>query len=411
MKMRTQKWPSLLLQKWKISLYYRVQYIDKKQYNSVYSIKYYIMSFFINILVFFLVLIFYIQIAEQHKKNNDLEVYQLDYIERKDVHDYCRLKLPIVINYNNVNPEFVSRINKYDLMSAAKYLQIKNEDDFYKEIPDNSYVEMDTQNANILFETSSDESYYTEKNDEMIRSCSLRKVFESNDFLLKPDMNVVTEYDVLFGKEHSHTPFRYHTQQRKFICCHEGSVSIKMASWNSTDLLNATHDYECYDFRSPIRIWNPQPEWKANVKQLETLDIVLEKGCMLYIPSFWWYSIQFQRDSLVSSSQYSSFMNSIYNIPSWVLHYIQETSMEDRLANLKGYFSNSKPEMESIKNEPAKISSEEPVLSKQDEPQEITLDKIDQDSEKHEENNINIQKEIKDTLDSITIAIEEEQNV
>ena len=162
------------------------------------------MSSMINIIVFLLVLIFYIQLTEQHKKNNDLEVYQLDYIDHKDIHDYCRLKLPIVINYNNINSEFVSGINKDNLMSIAKYLQIKNEDDFYKETPDNSYVEMDTQNANILFETSSNEAYYTEKNYEMIRSSSLCKVFESNDFLLKPDMNIVTEYDILFGKEQSH---------------------------------------------------------------------------------------------------------------------------------------------------------------------------------------------------------------
>ena len=86
------------------------------------------MSFLVNILVFFIVFIFYLQLTEQHKKNNDLEVYQLDNIDHKDMHDYCRLKLPIVINYNNVNPEFVSRVNKQDVLSCLKFLQIKNED-------------------------------------------------------------------------------------------------------------------------------------------------------------------------------------------------------------------------------------------------------------------------------------------
>ncbi len=357
------------------------------------------MSFIINIIVFLLVLIFYMQLAEQHTKNNDLEVYQLDYIEHKYINDYCRLKLPIVINYNNINSEFVSGINKHDLMNIAKYLQIKNEDDFYKETPDNSYVEMDTQNAIILFETSSNEAYYTEKNDEMIRSSSLCKVFESNDFLLRPDMNIVTEYDILFGKEQSHTPFRYHTQERKFICCHEGSVHIKMAPWSSSDLLKATYDYELYDFRSPIRIWNPQSEWKVNIKQLETLDIILEKGCMLYIPSFWWYSIGFKKDALISSSQYSSFMNCVYNLPSWILHYIQETSMEDRLTNLKGYLSNSEPE---TKPSPQQFIPSEQVNLIQTEPEIV---------KKEDEQNINIQKEIKNTLESITISIEEKQDV
>ena len=371
------------------------------------------MSFLINILVFFIVLIFYLQLAEQHKKNNDLEVYQLDHIERKDMHDYCRLKLPIVINYNNVNPDFVSRINKQDVLASLRYLQIKNEDDFYKEIPDNSYVEMDMKNANILFETSSNEPYYTEKNDEAIQSCPLQKAFKSNDFMLKPDMNVVTEYDVMFGIENTHTPFRYHTQQRKFICCHEGSVSIKMSSWESSDLLNATHDYENYDFRSPIRVWNPQPQWIANMKQMETLDIVLEKGCMLYIPSFWWYSIKFEQDSLISSCQYSSLMNCIYNIPSWVLHYIQETSMEDRLTNLKSHLSSSTPNKELHTIEPTtstkqQIPSEE---TKQTNSETKNSETVEEAVNMEEKNDINVEKEIKDTLDSITTTIEGKPDV
>jgi len=368
------------------------------------------MSFLVNILVFFIVFIFYLQLTEQHKKNNDLEVYQLDNIDHKDMHDYCRLKLPIVINYNNVNPEFVSRVNKQDVLSCLKFLQIKNEDDFYKDTPDNSYVEMDTQNANILFETSSDESYYTEKNNETILSSPLRKTFESNDFMLKPNMNIVTEYDILFGKEHSHTPFRYHTQQRKFICCHEGSVSIKMSAWENSDLLNVVHDYESYDFRSPIRVWNPQAQWAANVKQMETMDIVLEKGCMLYIPSFWWYSIRFEKDSLVSSSQYSSFMNCVYNIPSWALHYIQETSMEDRLTNLKDHFSTSK----STKREAPTdvIIPTENIHNVQENVKvdtEVNEEPTQEISDEIKENNT--EKEIKETLESITSTIEENQHV
>jgi hypothetical protein len=320
--------------------------------------------------------------------------------------DYCSLKLPIVINYNNVNPDFVSRINKHDVSTKLKYVQIKNEDDFYKEIPDNSYVEMDMPNVHILFETSSDESYYTEKNDGVIQSCSLRKVFESNDFLLKPNMNMVTEYDILFGKENGHTPFRYHTQERKFICCHEGSVSIKMASWESTDLLNPTHDYERYDFRSPIRIWNPQPEWAANVKQLETLDIVLEKGCMLYIPSFWWYSIEFHHDALISSCEYSSFMNCMYNSPSWALYYIQETSMENRLANLKGYFSNSTPDNKSAKPESAEESNVAKTIPSNEEPDIINHEQTPTEEKEEKEENV-MKKEIKETLEFITTKIED----
>lgn len=371
------------------------------------------MSFVINLLVFLLVLIFYLQLTEQHKKNNDLEVYQLDYIERKEIRDYCRLKLPIVINYNNVHPEFVSQINRKGILETLSSLQIKNQSDFYKDIPDNSYVEMDTKNANILFETSTDEPYYTEKNGDSIQASSLRSVFESNNFLLKPEMNLVTEYDILFGKEGSQTPFRYHTQCRKFICCHEGSVSIKMSSWDSTELLNPIHNYEGYDFRSPINVWNPQANWTANVKQMETLDIVLEKGCMLYIPSFWWYSIQFNSESLVSSSQYSSAMNCVYNLPSWTLHYIQKINVETQVSNLKTYLSLSpatpNKEIHEEAREPIEDVPPEPIVELvSDEP---TPEHIQEDNKMITTNEDNAENEIKETLDSIASTIEEEHHV
>ena len=149
---------------------------------------------------------------------------------------------------------------------------------------------------------------------------------------------------------------------------------------------------------------------------METLDIVLEKGCMLYVPSFWWYSIKFEQDSLISSCQYSSLMNCIYNIPSWALHYIQETSMEDRLTNLKGYLSTSKPDKEVHAIEPTIVTKEDVPSeeTKQTDPEiknSENAEKVEKVEKVEKKNDINVEKEIKDTLDSITTTIEGKHDV
>ena len=75
--------------------------------------------------------------------------------------------------------------------------------------------------------------------------------------------------------------------------------------------------------------------------------------------------------------------------------------METRLANLKGYFSNSEP----VKPEPIEVPIEEPIEEpdiQQNKPEIVHHEQ----PHKEEKENI-VKKEIKETLDFITTKIEE----
>ena len=74
-------------------------------------------------------------------------------------------------------------------------------------------------------------------------------------------------------------------------------------------------DYENYEFRSPINIWNTQEQYKNNIDKIKFLEFQVNPGYALYIPPFWWYSIKYSgnADNLIYGITYTTIINSISN--------------------------------------------------------------------------------------------------
>ena len=49
------------------------------------------------------------------------------------------------------------------------------------------------------------------------------------------------------------------------------------------------------------------------------LDVTLNKGDIIYIPAYWFYSISFEKISSICSFKYRTFMNSLAISPELVL--------------------------------------------------------------------------------------------
>ena len=68
-------------------------------------------------------------------------------------------------------------------------------------------------------------------------------------------------------------------------------------------------DYDNFEFRSPINPWDVQDEYKKDFDKIKSLEMTLEKGNILFIPPYWWYSIQYQEISSVACFYYRTYMN------------------------------------------------------------------------------------------------------
>jgi hypothetical protein len=291
------------------------------------------MSGLFNLLLFIIVLFIYIHIINQLKTSEDLEVYEMDYTSNQYLQEVCDIKQPVLFEYNCVAPEFFEKINDETFTCNDKYdIKVKDIRDYYKD-DSIDYIVLPVSSAISLMKTDTQSNYFTENNEDFIENADLYHIFHSNDTHLKPQMSMITKYDILTGSSNTITPLRYHTDYRKFMSVHSGKVKIKMTPWKSHKYLSPYRDFENYDFRSRVNVWKPNAKHKQDVDKVKFLEFDITCGNVLHIPPYWWYSIQFndKTDTIVTSITYNSIMNCVSNIPNWILYYLQQTNTKTKI--------------------------------------------------------------------------------
>ena len=106
-------------------------------------------------------------------------------------------------------------------------------------------------------------------------------------------------YDILFGANHSYTPLQYDINYKNYLYISEGTVKIRFTPPINEKHLDIFIDYETMDITSRINVWK-----ETNIENVKFIDIVVEKGNMIYIPPYWLYSIQFIETSTIISFKY-----------------------------------------------------------------------------------------------------------
>jgi hypothetical protein len=131
------------------------------------------------------------------------------------------------------------------------------------------------------------------------------------DEVLRPFMVSNCNYDLMFGSENCTTPFRYDINYRNYLLLTSGSIIVKLAPPKSSKYLSLIKDYENFEFKSPINPWNVQDKFKNDFEKIKTLEFKIEKGTVIFIPAFWWYSIKFTKDASITCFRYRTYMNNI----------------------------------------------------------------------------------------------------
>ena len=292
------------------------------------------MNLFFHFLIFIIILFMYLHVVNQLKTSEDLEIYELDYKDNDYLQEVCDLKQPATFSYDAIHPEFVEKINSEFLEEKNKYdIKIKEVNDYYKE--DLNHIEyfiLPLDSYHSLIKTDTHQNYISENNHFFIEESGCYDIYQKNDMFLEPKFSINKQYDLLSGSEGSCTPFKYHNNLRYFIVVHSGKVKIKMTPWKSSKYLYPVKDYNNYEFYSPIHIWKPQRKYFQEMDKMHFLDFELEKGQALYIPPYWWYSIQFTtRDTLISGFTYNSLINHTANAKDLFLYYLQQSNTKTKI--------------------------------------------------------------------------------
>ena len=280
---------------------------------------------------FFLVNFLYIHNLQQYKYRNGKDVYEMDYIDNMNLQQSCQLLQPIVFSTHRDNVTDTQRVGGMEpsngRVSGDEILpKLPSLDDAVGEvgsehlslgIMDETSTKYATpipyQLAMNLLENSSTKNYYSEHNETLLLQAApefLEKIQELDSFL-QPPFTVQSHHDICIGAKGSYTPCRYHVNSRKFMVIQTGKITVKMAPWKKyAKYLHEIRDYELGEYRSNMNVWNPKEHHRREFDKIEFLEFDVDAGNILYVPSYWAYSIQYQEAcTVVSEYTYSTLFN------------------------------------------------------------------------------------------------------
>ena len=312
------------------------------------------MQTFINIIIFCIIVFLYIHITYQYKKGEDLEIYEADYTSNAHLQEICNVKQPLLFQFKfdeleNLTPETIAKL------MGSHDCKVKDVNDYYDDsISSVDYVVFPFQTAQKLFKRDAKSHYYTENNETFVEDSGLIKNIQEVDDFLKPKFCMQTKYDLLCGSAETGLPLRYHTNERYFLIPTSGKIRVKMTPWKSRKYLHTIHDFEKYEFRSPMNVWNPQKKYEQNIEKLRFLEFDVLSNHVLFVPPYWYYSIQFTENTSVVAATYNTLMNIFAHTPKWARYFIQQQNIQKKIAKTMDISSEIQDSEESI-NTPEEI--------------------------------------------------------
>jgi hypothetical protein len=279
------------------------------------------MKIIISFFIFCIVLFLYLHIQFHLKTSNDLEVYELDDASKDKLEEVCDIRQPVLFDFND--EKLIETTSKNFIVENYPSFEIKirntNDNDKNSEL----YVPLPLHASRKLFDEDKNACYFSENNSDFLNETGVVKNFKYNDIFLRPYMVSNMNYDIMMSSKDTITPFRYENNYRNYFLCTQGSVEIKMTPPQSSRYLYTEHDYENFEFRSPINPWNVQNKYADDFNKIKCLEISLTKGKIVYIPAYWWYSIKFSKDSSVSCFRYRTYFNNLAISPYIFMHILQ----------------------------------------------------------------------------------------
>ena len=288
-----------------------------------------------SLFLFLLVVFVYIHIIAQWKKSEDLEIYEMDYVNGSQLHEVCSVKQPVMFEFIH-NPEFYHRIQHSKMEKFDNYdIKLKDTRDYWNPVVTDTttvdYVVLPYHSGKKLMDTDTNSRYISENNSEFLEVTGLEYICSSMDTFLKPPINMYSKYDLLIGSKHATTPMRYHTNASYFVVPTSGKIRVKMTPWKSSRYLHQVKDYEQYEFRSRVNVWNPSPSHMNEMDKLRFLDFEVQKGYILSIPPYWWYSIRYSTDpdTCVCAFTYDTVINALAHSYDWGMYYLQQSNISN----------------------------------------------------------------------------------
>jgi len=289
-------------------------------------------SFF---LVFVVVIFFYLHITAHYRKGEDLELFETDFINNPKLQESCELRQPLMI----VGVPGIAKIpsrgdllrgnEKYEgnIRDLSKWNSIPNHPIAIEDLVETKRLkQLEMEKILRALESDREGVYISEGNQPFLEEVGLWKVFQKwGDERFCPTYNVCKEYDFLMGSKGACTPLRYHTAYRKFLVTRgggvfggDGNLVVRMTPWKSRKRMEWIRDDIGMETVSIMAAFGGRADQREDWSKVRFLEFIVPEGQVLYIPPYWWYSIQFPGPTVFAYSfTYWSAMNWLANGDIW----------------------------------------------------------------------------------------------
>lgn len=265
-----------------------------------------------SLILFIAILFLYIHLQNQYKFNDDIQIYEVMYQNKKQFTNACELRQPFISTLQDIVPLHSTILHKY---TDIEY-NIKNTNDLVTSTNIDT-VALSYSQAFVLLDTDQKSHFFSERNyDNQI----VREISHVWDQYLKPPQTIHSTYDVLFGSKDTQTPFMFHHSTSKFLFISEKEVKVQMYPFS-----DCYHDYNSdYEF---FEFWTHTKHFKKS----PPVEFWVYPGQILYIPPYVFYSIQFKNpNTIICTAEYTTMLNSLANAKHWTLYTMQQQNLDIR---------------------------------------------------------------------------------
>ena len=266
----------------------------------------------------------YLHVNYHLKVSSELEIYELDNLDKPKIEETCNLRQPVLFTMSNES--LTNVFSHKNIMNdfAIFDVKIRKWEENNDECP---HIPLKISLVDKLFSKQTS-GYYSEKNQEFLEESGLIKHIRQNDDVFKPYLKMSQYYDVLFGTTNSYTPLKYSLHNRNYFYVCDGSIKVKLIPPDFSKYLNLESDYDNFEFRSPINAWDVQEKHKEQYSKTKIMELTLTKNSVLHIPSYWCYSIQFGDNAVVLNTSYNTFMSSLSSLPQQFMYLMQQQNIK-----------------------------------------------------------------------------------
>jgi len=143
------------------------------------------------------------------------------------------------------------------------------------------------------------------------------------DDFIKPYVYHTMDHSFYYGSENANTPLQYSIHCRNFIYT-KTPLDVILIPPKCNPHLKIQKDYKNMTYKSPLNVWDPQPQYKYIMKDLKILKLTVPAHHVLFIPAYWCYSTRFiTPNSTYFLYSYKTLMNKVATLPHYIMNFFQ----------------------------------------------------------------------------------------